>query len=165
MDAETAKLLESKKRPDYEHHLADPLQLFYDCGSGVHDPFDEANPDQTWYISTEVCNTCNTCISCISCVRCSSAFPRVEKGEIFEGASPHYMSHLNAPSSLRHAVKPLTSRPLAPAFFVCTQHPNNRLFSSLDLLVEVLCQGLNELTEDKERLGSMMSFPHLNVSI
>ena len=42
---------------------------------------------------------------------------------------------------------------------------HNRLFSSLDLLVEVLCQGLNELTEDKERLRSMMSFPHLNVSI
>jgi hypothetical protein len=28
----------------------------------------------------------------------------------------------------------------------------NRLFSSLDLLVEVLCQALNELTVDKERL-------------
>jgi len=81
MDAETAKLLEWKKRPDYEHHLGDPLQLFYDRGYVVHDPFDVANPDQTWYISTEVCNTCNTCISCISCiscVRCSIAFPRVE---------------------------------------------------------------------------------------
>jgi hypothetical protein len=42
---------------------------------------------------------------------------------------------------------------------------HNRLFSSLDPLVEVLCQGLNELTDDKERLISMMSFPHLNVSI
>ena len=42
---------------------------------------------------------------------------------------------------------------------------HNRLFPSLDLLVEVLCQGLNELTEDKERLRSMMSFPHLNVTI
>jgi len=42
---------------------------------------------------------------------------------------------------------------------------HNRLFSSLDLLVEVLCQGLNELTDDKERLSSMMSFPYLNVSL
>ena len=42
---------------------------------------------------------------------------------------------------------------------------HNRLFSSLDLLVEVLCQALNELTDDKERLTSMMSFPHLNVTI
>ncbi len=42
---------------------------------------------------------------------------------------------------------------------------HNRLFSSLDSLVEVLCQGLNELADDKERLSSMMSFPHLNVSL
>ncbi len=36
-----------QKRPDYEHHLGDPTQLFYDRGHGVHDPFDEANSDQT----------------------------------------------------------------------------------------------------------------------
>ncbi|HEY6406605.1 MAG TPA: transposase [Ktedonobacteraceae bacterium] len=42
---------------------------------------------------------------------------------------------------------------------------HNRLFSSLDALIEVLCQGLNELTDDTERLNAMMSFPHLNVSI
>jgi len=35
-----------EKRPDYEHHLADPTQLFYDRGHGIHDPFDETNPDQ-----------------------------------------------------------------------------------------------------------------------
>ena len=46
MDAENAKLSEWKKRPDYEHHLGDPLQLFYDRGHGIHDPFDEENPDQ-----------------------------------------------------------------------------------------------------------------------
>jgi hypothetical protein len=35
------------KRPDYEHHLGDPLQLFYDRGHEVHDPFDQANSKQT----------------------------------------------------------------------------------------------------------------------
>ena len=35
------------KRPDYEDHPGDPLQLFYDRGHGVHDPFDETNPDRT----------------------------------------------------------------------------------------------------------------------
>ncbi len=78
MDAEAAKLLEWKKQPDYEHHFGDPLQLFYDPGHGAHDPFDEANPDQTWYISIEVCITCSTCISCSTCVRCIITFPRVE---------------------------------------------------------------------------------------
>ena len=33
-------------RPDYEDHLGDPVQLFYDRGHGVHDPFDEASPDK-----------------------------------------------------------------------------------------------------------------------
>jgi hypothetical protein len=37
------------------------------------------------------------------------------------------------------------------------KYVHNRLFSSLDPLVEVLCHGLNELTEDKERPGSIQS--------
>ncbi len=34
-------------RPDYENHPGDPVQLAYDRGHGVHDPFDETNPDHT----------------------------------------------------------------------------------------------------------------------
>jgi hypothetical protein len=33
---------EWEKRPDYEHHLGDPTQLFYDRGHEVHDPFDKS---------------------------------------------------------------------------------------------------------------------------
>jgi len=44
MDADEAKQLEWKKRPDYEQHMGDPLQLMYDRGHGLHDPFDETNP-------------------------------------------------------------------------------------------------------------------------
>src|SRR5437588_4553880 len=46
LNAEDAKLKQWEKRPDYENHLDDPLQLFYDRGHGVPDPFDEQNPDQ-----------------------------------------------------------------------------------------------------------------------
>ncbi|HEX7733707.1 MAG TPA: DUF2171 domain-containing protein [Ktedonobacteraceae bacterium] len=37
----TTQLEESlwQKRPDYEHHLGDPTQLFYDEGHGVPDPY------------------------------------------------------------------------------------------------------------------------------
>lgn len=48
MSADEAKNMEWEKRPDYEHHLGDPEQLFYDRGHGVSDPFDESNPDRTW---------------------------------------------------------------------------------------------------------------------
>lgn len=44
--AEDAKMKEWTKRPDYEDHPGDPLQLFYDRGHGVQDPFDEENPDK-----------------------------------------------------------------------------------------------------------------------
>lgn len=47
MSAEDAKMKEWTKRPDYEDHPGDPIQLFYDRGHGVQDPFDEDNPDKT----------------------------------------------------------------------------------------------------------------------
>jgi transposase len=40
----------------------------------------------------------------------------------------------------------------------------NRVFPSLDALIEVLCQGLNDLADDSERLRSLTGFPHLNVT-
>jgi hypothetical protein len=46
MDAEEARLKQWEIRPDYEKHAGDPLELLYDRGHGVHDPFDEQNPDQ-----------------------------------------------------------------------------------------------------------------------
>ena len=42
---------------------------------------------------------------------------------------------------------------------------HNWAFSSLDLLEERLCQGLNAITADKEQVRSLMGFPHLKVSI
>jgi hypothetical protein len=47
MPLEEAKQKIWTKRPDYEHHLGDPLQLFYDRGHDVHDPFDKADSKQT----------------------------------------------------------------------------------------------------------------------
>lgn len=47
MSAAEVNEKEWEVRPDYEDHLGDPLQLFYDRGHGIHDPFDETNPDQT----------------------------------------------------------------------------------------------------------------------
>jgi transposase len=40
---------------------------------------------------------------------------------------------------------------------------HNRVFPSLEELIEVLCQALTELTEEKERLRSMMFFPHFRM--
>lgn len=47
MTADEAKQLEWEKRADYQDHAGDPLQLFYDRGHGVEDPYDETNPNKT----------------------------------------------------------------------------------------------------------------------
>lgn len=41
LNSEEARDRQWEKRPDYEDHLGDPTQLFYDRGHGVHDPYDE----------------------------------------------------------------------------------------------------------------------------
>jgi hypothetical protein len=45
MDADEARQKEWWKRPDYENHLGDPVNLMYDRDHGVHDPFDTADQD------------------------------------------------------------------------------------------------------------------------
>lgn len=81
----------------------------------------------------------------------------------------HHSKELIIPENIRLIEQPAYSPEVNPVEHLWEElrekYLHNRLFSSLDLLVEVLCQGLNELTEDKERLRSMMSFPHLNVSL
>lgn len=46
MSADEVGQKEWTKRPDYEDHPGDPTQLFYDRGHGIHDPFDETNPNK-----------------------------------------------------------------------------------------------------------------------
>jgi hypothetical protein len=41
LTANDAQQREWSKRPDYEDHLGDPTQLFYDRGHEVRDPFDK----------------------------------------------------------------------------------------------------------------------------
>ena len=81
----------------------------------------------------------------------------------------HRSKELIVPANIRLIEQPAYSPEVNPVEHLWEElrekYLHNRLFSSLDALVEVLCQGLNELTDDIERLSSMMSFPHLNVSI
>jgi DDE superfamily endonuclease len=81
----------------------------------------------------------------------------------------HRSKELIVPANIRLIEQPAYSPEVNPVEHLWEElrekYLHNRLFPSLDLLLEVLCQALNELTEDKERLRSMMSFPHLNVTI
>ena len=68
----------------------------------------------------------------------------------------------------RRLIFPPTSRPqVNPVEHVWEElrekYLHNRVFASLDALIEGLCQALTELTEDKQRLRSMMFFPHFRI--
>jgi len=81
----------------------------------------------------------------------------------------HRSKELIVPANMRLIEQPAYSPEVNPVEHLWEElrekYLHNRLFSSLDPLIEVLCQALNELTDDKVRLSSMMSFPHLNVSL
>jgi hypothetical protein len=46
MNAGEVEEMKWEMRPNYTEHAGDPTQLFYDRGHGVHDPFDESQPEK-----------------------------------------------------------------------------------------------------------------------
>lgn len=79
----------------------------------------------------------------------------------------HRAKDLKVPENMRLIFQPAYSPEVNPVEHlweeVREKYLHNRLFASLDELIEVLCQALSELTQDTERLRSMMFFPHFRM--
>jgi putative transposase len=79
----------------------------------------------------------------------------------------HWAKDLQVPENIRLIFQPPYSPEVNPVEHLWEElrekYLHNRVFSSLEELVEVLCQALSELTGEKERLRSMMFFPHFRV--
>ena len=79
----------------------------------------------------------------------------------------HSAKDLVIPENIRLIPQPAYSPELNPGEHIWDElrekYFHNRFFSSLDQLIEVLCQGLTDLSEDTKRLRSLTGFPHLNV--
>ncbi len=71
---------------------------------------------------------------------------------------------LHVPENMRLIFQPASSPQVHPLEHLWEEirekYLHNRIFPSLEDLIEVVCQALTELTADKERLRSMMFFPH-----
>ena len=84
-----------------------------------------------------------------------------------DGAGWHRASDLVIPENIRLIPQPAYSPELNPVEHIWEElrekYFSNRLFSSLDRLIDVLCQGLAALASDPDRLRSLTSFPHFNV--
>jgi hypothetical protein len=87
-----------------------------------------------------------------------------------DGAGWHHSDELVVPSNIRLIAQPPYSPQVNPVEHVWDdlreKHFGNRALPSLDALIEVLCQGLNELADDPARLRSLTGFPHIiNVTL
>ena len=81
----------------------------------------------------------------------------------------HPSQALIVPEHIRLLAQPAYSPEVNPVEHVWEElrekYLHNKLVPSLDLLVEQLCKGLNELTAVPERLRSMMFFPHFRIEV
>lgn len=81
----------------------------------------------------------------------------------------HRAHELVIPENIRLIEQPPYSPEVNPVEHVWDElrekYFHNRVFSSLEPLIDILCQGLNDLADDPERLCSLTGFPHLNITI
>jgi hypothetical protein len=79
----------------------------------------------------------------------------------------HRAKDLQVPENIRLIFQPPYSPEVNPVEHLWEElrekYLHNRLFPSLQGLIEVLCQALGDLTQDKQRLRSMMFFPHFRL--
>lgn len=118
-------------------------------------------------LSTLVLPTANTAMMTLFLEHVSQAFASYFIVMQVDQAGWHRSKELSVPANIRLIQQPAYSPEVNPVEHLWEElrekYLHNRVFSSLDPLIEELCRGLNELTDDKARVTSMMSFPHLNV--
>ncbi len=79
----------------------------------------------------------------------------------------HRAKDLQVPENIRLIFQPAYSPEVNPVEHLWEElrekYLHNLVFPSLDELIDVLCTGLQQLTDDQERLRSMMFFPHFRM--
>ncbi len=79
-------------------------------------------------------------------------------------ASWHQSKELQIPAHMRLIAQPASSPELNPVEHLWEElrekHLANRAFASLDEVIDKVCDGLNQLEADPQRLRSMTYFPH-----
>ena len=80
----------------------------------------------------------------------------------------HVSQKLQVPENIRLISLPPRSPELNPAEHIWEELREknfaNRAFRDLDEVEDTLCQGLNDIAMDPEKLRSMTNFPYLNIT-
>ena len=86
-----------------------------------------------------------------------------------ERATWHPCKQLQVPENIRLLPQPSYSPEVMPVEHVWDdirdQHFDNRIFKSLDLVEDTLCDALKELIDEPKRLQSMTFFPHMRITV
>jgi transposase len=84
-------------------------------------------------------------------------------------AAWHRAKKLQVPENIRLLPQPSYSPEVMPVEHVWDdireKHFDNRIFKSLDLVEDTLCDALKELIDEPERLQSMTFFPHMRITV
>jgi hypothetical protein len=84
-------------------------------------------------------------------------------------ASWHFAKELVIPENIRLIKQPPYSPELNPVEHIWEdireKYFHNRIFSSLEHLTDCLCSALNTLAEQTQRITSMTTFPHLQMTL
>ena len=83
-------------------------------------------------------------------------------------AAWHRSKSLQIPENVRLLPQPSHSPELMPVEHIWEDirenYFYNRIFKSMDKVIDKVCEGLVNLASDSERLRSMTYFPHLKIS-
>ena len=87
---------------------------------------------------------------------------------LVDQAGWHMSQKLELPENIRLIKLPPRSPELNPSEHIWEEvrekHFANRAFRDLDEVEDTLCEGLNNLAKDPEKLRSMTNFPYLNIT-
>jgi transposase len=99
----------------------------------------------------------------------SQTFPKHFIVMQVDQAGWHSTKDLVIPENIRLIPQPAYNPELNPVEHIWDElrekYFHNRVFPSLEQLIEALCQGLNALAADSERLCSLTGFPHLKITV
>lgn len=83
-------------------------------------------------------------------------------------AAWHRSKSLQIPENIRLLPQPAHSPELIPVAHIWDDirenYFSNRIFKSMDKVIDKVCEGLVNLASDSERLRSMTYFPHMKIS-
>jgi len=80
----------------------------------------------------------------------------------------HKSKRLKVPENIRLLYQPPYSPELNPVELIWRElkkHLHNKIFKTIDAVIEIICEAIRRLSSDKERIKTITNFTHLRIAI